>query len=298
MTRIAARSPLRFALCLLLAVTAVPGSASANRLFMNEMITASNIQRTLVWTMGAELMRAGLDIDEPASMDRVRQAHVRFSQSLAAMQQGNADLEDSDTEEARAIIVAVSQASANWRAFDSALKPALEAGTVTAEQARQLFDLNRQLGDSVERVHVQYQQAAHHYGIVTVIGRAIIVAEHERALSQKITSEFLSVAMGANPSQQVAMVETVALFEQLLRALAYGNPELGLVPSPTPELRQQWSLVESLWGQMAPLVAVATAGGPLSREQVDSFAALSERLQAEVGKAGEMLSALVPPSRE
>lgn len=297
MTRPTTRTQGCAVLCLLVAIFAGTGTASANRLFMSEMIAASNVQRTLVRTMGAELMRAGLNIDEQDSMDRLREARDRFDQSLAAMRQGNDDLEDSDNEAAQAIINAVQQAAAQWRSFDGALQPVLAAGAVTTTQARELFDLNRQLGDAVERVHGQYHQAANHYGVVTVMGRALLVTEHERALSQRITSEFLSVAMGNDPAQQTVLIDTVGQFERFMRGLAYGDPEYGLVRAPTQDLRAQWSLIESLWGQMTPHITAAAAGEPLSRDQIDSFAELSARLYAEIGQAGEMLAALVPPGR-
>jgi len=297
MTSTTTRSQVPAALCLLVAVFAGTGTASANRLFMSEMIAASNVQRTLVRTMGVEIMRSGLRIDEQSSLDRLREAHFRFGRSLAAMQQGNDDLEDSNNEAAQAIIGAVRAAAAQWRSFDGALQPVLAAGTITATQARELFDLNRQLGDAVERVHGQYHQSANHYGVVTVMGRAILVTEQERALGQRITSEFLSIAMGADPSQHIALIDTAAQFERLMRGLAYGDPEFGLVQAPTPDLRQQWSLIESLWGQMIPHIAAATTGEPLSRDQIDSFAELSARLHAAIGQAGEMLVALVPPGR-
>ncbi len=297
MTSATTRSRGCAALLLLVAVLAGTGTASANRLFMSEMIAASNVQRTLVQTMGAELMRAGLKIDEQDSMDRLREAHVRFDQSLAAMRQGNDDLEDSDNAAAPAIIGAVQEAATQWRSFDGALQPVLAAGVVTETQARELFDLNRQLGDAVERVHGQYQQAANHYGVVTVMGRAILVTEHERALSQRITSAFLSVAMGADPAQQTVLVDTAAQFERFMRGLAYGDPEFGLVQAPTQDLRAQWSLIESLWVQMTPHIAAAATGEPLGRDQIDNFAELSARLYTEIGRAGEMLAALVPPGR-
>ncbi len=277
-----------------LALLAVAGPASANNLQLKDMIAQTGVQRTMAWTVGAEVMRLALRIDEQRAVDRLRHSHEQFELSLEFQRQGLSELQKNDAANADAIFVAITDVSRKWAAVDEALQPVWDAGTVSVAQARELFDLNRQLGQSIEKTLTHFDEASNHSGVVTVIGRAILTTERERALSQRITADFMAAALNFDMEERLQLSESVARFDSLMRALQNGDSELGLIPPPTADLRQKLSQVEVIWQQMAPHVAVAVAGDPLTRESVDTFAVLSARLFAELGIVNELLAGLVP----
>lgn len=284
-------------MALLAAALTTPGSASAHRMHINEMITESSIQRTWVRAMSADILRATLKIDEPGSLERLREMRARMVDSLHLLRLGGEELRNRGTEESERIFATVQVVTRQWTAFDDALRPALEEGVIDLARSTELLALNREVAGTIDRLHMIFHNAADHYGVVTVIGMAVMVTERERALSQRITASYLDVARRSDAGGRVALGEAMTEFETLLTALADGDPELGLIPAPTEDLRQQWQAVDAVWRQMKPYLSAASAGERQGRADVDRASALGARLMTELGRAGDMLSALVPGRR-
>ena len=272
-------------------------SASAHRMHINEMITASSIQRTWVQTMGVDILRAALKIDEQGSLERLRGMRDRIAESIEELRIGGDELRGREVEEAERILATVELATRQWAAFDDALGPALEAGVIDFAQLDELIALNREVAGTVDQLHMIFHHAANHYGVVTVIGMAVMVAERERGLSQRITAGFLNVVRRSDASDEAALAEAITEFEALLDSLFYGNPDLGLIPAPTEDLQRQWRTVGALWRDMKPFLSAAVAGESQGRAEVERVSALGASLMTEIGRAGDMLSALVPGGR-
>lgn len=284
-------------MALLAAMLIMPGQASAHRMHLSDLITESSIQRTLVRTMGADIMRAALKIDERASLERLREYRGRMIDSIEELHLGGEELKGRETKEADEIIATVAVVTRQWAAFDDALWPLLEAGAIGVARSDELLALNGEVADTIDQLHMIFHNAANHYGVVTVIGMAVMVTERERALSQRMTAGFLDVARSSDPKERVSLGMAIAQFDELLASLTFGNPELGLIPAPTEDLRRQWQVVDAVWQQLKPLLQAASAGEPQGRAEVDRASALGASLLEELGRAGDMLSALVPGGR-
>ncbi len=282
---------------LLAAMTIMSGPASAHRMHLNELITESSVQRTWVRAMGADIMRAALKIDERGSLQRLRETRGRMVESIGELRIGGEELRGRQVEAAEQILATVAVVERQWAAFDRALLPLLEAGAIGVTRSDELIALNGEVADTIDQLHMIFHNAANHYGVVTVIGMAEMVTERERALSQRMTSGFLIVARSSDPAERASLGSAIGQFEELLAALTFGNPELGLIPAPTEDLRQQWQVVDTLWQQLKPHLEAASAGQRLGRADVDRVSALGASLLTELGRAGDMLSALVPGGR-
>ena len=221
----------------------------------------------------------------------------RIIDSIEVLRVGGDELRSRRDEESERIFATIGVVARQWAAFDDALRPALEAGAIDLARSDELLALNREVADTIDQLHMIFHHAANHYGVVTVIGMAVMVPERERALSQRITASYLDVARRPDAGEMAALGEAMAEFETLLAALAYGDSELGLIPAPTDELRQQWRAVEAVWQQMKPFLSAASAGQRLGRAEIDRVSALGAKLMTELGLAGDMFSALVPGSR-
>lgn len=296
MPRYAFRAPGRLA-ALVLVLVAVAGPASAHRMHLKDMISESSIQRTTVWTISAEIMRLALNVDEPGSMVRLREAHEQFGQSLVILRQGVSELQDRGDVDTDLMVVDLSQAGRQWAALDEALGPVWGAGTISPAKSRELIDLSRDLGRSIDQVHMHFHRAANHYGVVTVIGMAVMTTERSRSLGQRIAADFMAVALNSNTQDRTALGETVNQLDGLLRALQHGDPTLGLIPPPTVELRQKMSEIDAIWQQMVPHLSAAISGEPLGRAPIEGLSALSRRLHAELGAANDILAGLMPAGR-
>ncbi len=284
-------------LLMVAAVLAHAAPASAHRMHIHELIIESGAQRTWVHSMAADIMRLALKIDERGSLDRLQETRQRMADSIQVMRVGGEELRDRGTDAAAEILATVGEEARLWAAFDAALVPVLETGAVSAAQSEELLALNAAVADTVERLHVIYYDAANHYGVVTVLARAVMIAERERAIGQRMTSTFLAVAQRAGAEDRIALDNDIGRFEEHLSALAYGDPELGLIPAPTEELRRQWMVVDAVWRQMKPMLEAAVAGERQRRADVDRLSGLGARLTAELGRAGDMLSSLMPGGR-
>lgn len=282
---------------LVLLTVAAAGPASAHRMHLNEMITESSIQRTLVRMLGADIMRVGLKIDDSGSMARLVETRARLIRSFEVLSEGVAEVRQSGQRDADTFVLALSDATYRWAGLDDSLEPVLRAGALTARQARELFDLTRQLGHSVDALHMHFHHAADHYGVVTVIGMAIMTTERERALSQRITGDFLALAVDGDDEDRAVLSAAAAEFDRYLRALQNGDPALGLIPAPTVELRGRLSQAELHWRAMTSYLDAAAAGRRIRRAEIEAMSDLSARLLDELGQAGEILAGLLPPRR-
>ena len=280
-----------------MALVSVAGPASAHRMHLKDLIAESSIQRTVVWTLSAEIMQLTLKIDEQGGMVRLRAAHEQFGHSLGILRRGVMELQENNAPNADAMEMTLFEVTRQWAELDEGLRPVWENGVIASGQSRELYDLSRQLGRGIEEMHMHFHHAANHYGVVTVIGMAVMITERERSLGQRITSEFMAVVLESDAEDRIALGESVAQFENLLRALQYGDPELGLIPPPTADLRRKMTEIETIWRQMEPHLSSAIAGDLLTRGPVDGFAALSARLFAELGNANQILAGLVPGGR-
>ena len=284
-------------LALLAAITIMPVPALAHRMHLNEMITGSSVQRTWMRAMGADIMRAALKIDERDSLERLREVRGRMAESIDELRRGGEELKGRGVAEADQIIATVNLVAQQWAALDDALLPMLDAGAIDVAHSDELLALNGEVAGTIEELHMIFHHAANHYGVVTVIGMAVMTTERERALSQRITSTFLDIARSSDAAERAALGEAMVQFEALLGSLTHGNPELGLMPAPTHDLRRQWRVVDAVWQQMKPLLAAAAAGERQGRAEIDRVSELGASLMTELGRAGDMLSALVPGSR-
>jgi nitrate/nitrite-specific signal transduction histidine kinase len=84
---------------------------------------------------------------------------------------------------------------------------------------------------------------------------AINVAGKQRMLSQKLTKEYLLVALGLEPEKNTAnAAATLALFDSNLKLLVAGDAERHLRAPPTPEVLEQLNVVGTHWNKLRPLI--------------------------------------------
>lgn len=277
---------------------AMAGPAAAHRMHLKDLIGETAIQRTVMWSIGVDIMRLSLNLDEQASLTRLREAHGAFGQALPAIREGVEELQDRGMIDGDALAVQLTMVTRRWTDMDRALQPVWDAGTVTIAQAGELIALSRQLGRSIDRIHATLRQATDHNGVITVIGMAIMTTENQRALGQRITGEFLSAALGidatGDPNDTDSLGQLVTQFDLLLRALQHGDPERGLIPPPTTQLREKLAEVERIWREMIPVLMAAVPGEQVSADRADAIAALGASLLGELDAVRRMLAALVP----
>jgi nitrate/nitrite-specific signal transduction histidine kinase len=84
---------------------------------------------------------------------------------------------------------------------------------------------------------------------------AINVAGKQRMLSQKLTKEYLLVALGHEAERNSASASaTLALFDGNLKLLLTGDSERNLRAPPSREISEQLTLVGTHWNQLRPLI--------------------------------------------
>jgi nitrate/nitrite-specific signal transduction histidine kinase len=115
---------------------------------------------------------------------------------------------------------------------------------------------------------------------------AINVAGKQRMLSQKLTKEYLLVALGLEPEKNTAnAAATLALFDGNLKLLIAGDPERHLRAPPTPEVLEQLNVVGTHWNQLRPLIEKGLNDPTAIASSLDQVRAANLLVLDEMNKA-------------
>jgi nitrate/nitrite-specific signal transduction histidine kinase len=118
---------------------------------------------------------------------------------------------------------------------------------------------------------------------------AINLAGRQRMLTQKMSKEFLLVALQVDPAgNRTALKQTIELFESSLSRLQKGDADLFIPAPPSPEITAQLETVRASWGTLKPALEKGTGGGAIAPEDVAAVASLNLPVLTEMHKAVEM----------
>jgi hypothetical protein len=118
---------------------------------------------------------------------------------------------------------------------------------------------------------------------------AINLAGRQRMLTQKMSKEFLLVALRVDPAgNQAALKQTIELFESSLGRLQKGDADLSIPTPPTPEIQAQLETVRTAWGALKPALEKGTGSGEISAADVTAVASLNLPVLNDMNKAVEM----------
>ncbi|RME44597.1 MAG: hypothetical protein D6795_17685 [Deltaproteobacteria bacterium] len=117
-------------------------------------------------------------------------------------------------------------------------------------------------------------------------GTAINLAGRQRMLTQKMSKEFLLVALGVDvEGNRKNLRQTIDLFDGTLKQLLTGDASAGIPAPPDPAIETQLQKVADLWGKFKPAVAQALSQTKIPREAIDTVERLNLPLLREMNEA-------------
>ena len=271
-----------------------PGTpASADAVNYEHIVNIAGSQRTLSQQMTKEAVLIAMGVDVAGNFRNLSESRDQFSRILSGLRSGDASLNLPGTSDAETMDV-LGQVDAIWSRTDELLSSGIAAGRFTDQEIAVLVDLSPLLLAASENVVTAFINEARNGPIFTVLVEAINVSGRERMLSQRMALQFLLVANGHDSAvNRQALRETTADFEEALRALIDGSPELRVIAAPTADIRLQLAAVDGLWSnEVRPLIQSLLEGHAPSPQMVAEVARLNLDLLQEMDRTVELYDML------
>lgn len=249
------------------------------------VINLSGKQRMLTQKMSKEALLVGLNVDKEDDLKRLKESRDLFDRTLKGLRDGDEELGLAPTTQPH-ILKALSKVDKLWDDYDFAVSAIAQVGEVYKPQVKIIAAQNMPILRAMDRAVNLYEGAASLDDMEPSLATAINLAGRQRMLSQKMTKEFLFIAIGHNQSlNKRSLRETMYLFEITLDGLIGGDETQGLSPAPNQAIRSQLLRVKSLWREFRFLLEKKS-----SDETIRDIASMNIHLLREMNKAVEMLA--------
>ncbi len=234
-------------------------------------INLSGRQRMLTQKMSKEALLVALGIEPERNRENLKATIALFERTLKGLLNGDKALRLTPPPN-RKIRAQLEKVMVLWLQF----RPLVEkvaAGATDRPTLERIARTNLPLLAEMNKAVKLYEKAA---GTDTAeIALVINLAGRQRMLTQKMTKEYLLVALDIDAEENRRnLAATMALFDTTLKGLLDGNDQLP--PTKDPAIRAQLKKVMDLWARFAPLLkqpptkenllAIAEANLPLLKE--------------------------------
>ena len=219
-------------------------------------------------------------IESDLSLELLKEARHGFDLHLDALLNGNEALGIIGGEQRRKTVVELEEILSLWKPFAAATDALManpndgDAVHVIKSRNVTLFEKTDHLVSTVEG---EYSNPAEllQSDVLTleIVGR-------QAMMSQKI-AKFACQIFTGDGSQEVAkgLSDAMRIYDVSLNALLNGMPEVGVIPAPTPEIRQALTEVLNDWEKTRPDLDTLLSTGTLSREkQIELFQHMSDEM--------------------
>ena len=234
-------------------------------------INLSGRQRMLTQKMSKEALLVALGIEPERNRENLKATIALFERTLKGLLNGDRELRLAPPPN-RNIRAQLEKVMVLWLQFRP-LVDKVAAGATDRPTLERIARTNLPLLAEMNRAVKLYEKAA---GTDTAeIALVINLAGRQRMLTQKMTKEYLLVALNIDAEEnRKNLAATMQLFDTTLKGLLDGNDQLP--PTKDPAIRAQLKKVMALWSQFAPLLrkpatpenlqAIARANLPLLKE--------------------------------
>ena len=215
-------------------------------------------------TMYALLIAFGVDRQD--NLTRLRAARETFERVRVGLRVGDEALGLPETTRPE-ILVSLAKLDGVWPRFDAVVRGILKSGDVQADQVAALAALNPKLIDALDEMVSAYEYYAYGGQYFSVLLTTIALAESQQMLIPKMATEYLLSAYGHEAAKNRAgLAKTHSEFARALKGLMEGDPELRVLPAPTPEIEIGYIAIQKLWAEFQPLMQRAAELGQGDRE--------------------------------
>ncbi len=274
------------------AIAATPASSQFSTQATSQTVRHIDTLPTHAERMSAALMFIAMDIDTDAQLLQLRDARNGFVAVLNGLRYGDTMMEVPLLDEPE-VADAVSRVNALWPDFDDLVYLGTTARTLSAEEVRTLAALTPPLTLAAEQASDAFGSVFAGGNIPSILVGTTLQCEAQAMLVQRMLKEYLLIAYGQDVDLNGEMLQqSLERFDRVLVGLAAGDPELRLLPAPSPEIAGHVAEAQRKWDEMRPFLATASQNGRASREQVLRVARVGDALYRDMVAIAEMYAAL------
>ena len=252
------------------------------------VLNLSGKQRMLTQKMSKEVMLIALGVELDKNVQNLVATSSLFDKTLKGLRDGSDELRLPPTT-SRRIVRQLDKVDALWAEFYPVIQNVIANKQVTQEEVASIASKNLPLLKEMNKAVGLYEKDAAKGGLKADPGLAatINLAGKQRMLTQKMSKEFLLVALGHEvESNQLNLLETFTLFERTLKGLVDGDDTLGLPGTTQPAITDQLDVVNSIWLDFKPIVSKgSSAGAEITDDMVVNLASNNLPLLSEMNKA-------------
>ena len=242
------------------------------------LINLAGRQRMLTQKMSKELLFIAHQLDIDKNKEALKQTSTLFEKTLEGLLTGSQELGLPVTTD-REILKVLGESKIIWTDFKAIINAVLEGKAVDIAQVAKL---NMPLLKSMNQaVQLYAQEAKKNTGFSA--GNVIDLAGRQRMLSQKMSKEMLLIVLNHEATaNSEELKKTVALFDQTLKGLLYGDEKLGLSATKEGKILAQLNQVSSIWGEFQKLTS------DINQKTIDKMESLSLSLLQETNKVVQL----------
>ena len=243
-------------------------------------INLSGKQRMLTQKMSKEAFLVALKVSPEKNRENLKKTMALFERTLIGLKKGDKGLHLAVAPNAK-IAAQLDKVMALWKGFKP-LVARVAAGQADMATLKEIAKKNLPLLAEMNRAVKMFEKVA---GADTAeLAVVINLSGRQRMLTQKMTKEFLLIALKIDPqANRNNLNKTMALFDRTLKGLLDGDPGQDLPGTKDPKIRAQLKKVMALWADFAPLLKKAATP--------ETLAAVAEKnlpLLAEMNRAVKM----------
>lgn len=224
------------------------------------VLNLSGKQRMLTQKMSKEVLLIALGVEPDANQANLEATAALFDRTLAGLRDGDDELGLPATSEKR-ILKQLDKIQEIWDEFRPTIDGVIETGRVDSAAIDATATQNLPLLKQMNKCVKLYEKEAIASGLEADPSLAVSInlAGKQRMLSQKMSKEFLLMALGHEvDDNRLNLIETSGLFDTTLLGLLDGDENLELPGTTDEDIRKQLGKVQDLWTGFHEAISFAT----------------------------------------
>ena len=219
---------------------------------MGIIINLAGKQRMLTQKMSKDALLIAEGIDVEKNKKDLESSMKLFEKTLNGLMHGDKELRLAKTN-SKSIQAQLRKVQKLWEDFKKDLQEILKGNT----SREVLLNISRKNVPLLKNMHkavtMFVEQSGNLSKLKIDIANDINIAGRQRMLTQKMSKELLLIDLGIEPEKnKKELKKTINLFDRSLKALLYGDKEIGSKGCKLNNIKQQLLIVKGYWDQIKP----------------------------------------------
>jgi hypothetical protein len=256
------------------------------------VVHMAGTMETLAHEMVVHALLVALEVKQAEHLEHLGMEYASFEKLLRALRHGDEEMAIPATGNPK-ILAKLAIVEDAWSRFAPAIENITEQGAATSQDVAAIATQTRVLMGATRHAVELYRYYSTGGKAFSALSETVSMAERQHALIRQLTTEFLFVKLGHQEVRfRAALSNSSADFAESLKALRDGNPQLRVIPAPTPELQKQYRLIARMWAGLDPQLKTTLDDAAASPETILAMVERSLQLSDELDKAIDLFHEL------